>query len=455
MNSLLNFAKKTARYYLTFRQTIAGLHYILGRIWQMLGRQHSAQKQFSKALDKALNLNTQAAYSIVHICQFALEQSYHQSGNPRVTDPLFHCTAQPDPTSPNRHCAPGAYEVNWTYQGMRIDGFLRTQKAQNLQLTLNGTPIRQITTVKHAGLPPYFHFQLKREVLQHFPQHSSLQLITSQGEALAVANKDTARISVPHGESDIIERLNHGATIDKKGFFSPETSSIQSHQMHYLEIYEQCQEAFHQIAPTPLFLMYGTLLGYHREGDFIPGDDDFDAGYFSLKTTPHEVKEEAKKLVIELVKLGYICSFNRSGRLFRLRRPQDPAGIHLDIRPVWKENDRIWAHKQACLQLQETDFNPLKEGTLRGTKVFVPANPEAFLRAYYGAGWHTPDPHYSNSSHKAPGSVKNHLAKVCITPQEYREMQQQIAHHSTQGKLIATGLHSLYPLSQFEADCGW
>ena len=205
--------------------------------------------------------------------------------------------------------------------------------------------------------------------------------------------------------------------------------------------------------------MYGTLLGFHRNGDFIEGDDDFDVGYFSAFNTAVEVKEETKRIVVDLVLAGYICFFNKKGRLFRLRLPGDNPSIHLDVRPLWYEDKHVWAYKHACLSLETKDFIPSKQGTLRRIPVEVPGNIESFLKEYYGPGWKVPDPGYSNSSLNISVEVTNKLKTVYITPKEYCEMVEKIESQRSKypkaGKLISMGSYSLYPLEACEANVGW
>ncbi|APX94956.1 hypothetical protein BWR19_08405 [Halomonas sp. 1513] len=312
---------------------------------------------------------------------------------------------------------------------------------------------------KRKLIPARFTYYFKRGVLDAFPQHSTIALRSGNGRYLLWKGCYRASVFVPHGNDQLFNLLDQGASLNKKGYLAPTSDEIADRQQRYLKIYDSAKNTFDTLFGNPLFLMYGTLLGHCREGDFIPGDDDFDVGYASALGDPISVKEETKKIVIELVLAGYICSFNRSGRLFRLSLPGEPAGVHLDVRPVWYEDQAIWAHKQAKLPLSLDDFLPVIEGSLRGYNVYTPAYTERFLRAYYGDGWKVPDPSFSNASQKVPKYVIKHLDKTCITPAEYREMCDEIErrrpNHPQAAKLISIGLHSLYPLSEYKRECGW
>ncbi|WP_245971171.1 LicD family protein [Alkalispirillum mobile] len=328
-----------------------------------------------------------------------------------------------------------------------------------MALWLDNQYIRSLPLYYRKWAPPFFHYHIKREVIARFPQSSQLSISTMEGKHLRFRKSSAAKVEVPHGDSTIFDYLSSASGIDKKGFLSLAPDTIEARQQRYLKIYARAQKYFSQSFGSPLFLMYGTLLGHIREGDFIQSDDDFDAGYLSHKRTAADVKRETMHLVVDLVLAGFTCSFNRNGRLFRLRLKDDKPDVHLDVRPVWYENGYIWAHKQACLPLEISDFEPVRTEILRGVEVDVPKNAERVLAAYYGEGWKVPDPSYSNASQKVPRFVTRKLKSVCITPADYQEMQAQIdarrPDYPEAGKLIATGLYPLYPLEDYEANCEW
>jgi phosphorylcholine metabolism protein LicD len=101
--------------------------------------------------------------------------------------------------------------------------------------------------------------------------------------------------------------------MNKKGVISATEDELRERQSAYLELYADLRRFFAEELGKPLMLMYGTLLGYHRDGDLIPGDDDFDAGYISDEHDPIAVKEETKRVIATLVRAGYLVSFNRRG----------------------------------------------------------------------------------------------------------------------------------------------
>jgi len=393
--------------------------------------------------------------------QYALERTYYRAGKGRVGEPHFICKASKMPgleAVPVKKVDAGMFETGWTHLGMRLDGFVFDKTVNQVQIFIDGNSVRSIGLYKIPLAPNYFHYHIKREVLNTFPAESILEIKTSDGRPLVSDYGKKVKLYIPHGTGELGKRLINGASINKKGFYAPTKEDVIKKQNRYLKIYEKARDYFDNNFESPLFILYGTLLGSYRGGDFIPGDDDFDAGYISIKNSAAEVKEETINLVVDLVLNGFTCSFNRKGRLFRLRLAEDTPDVHLDLRPVWYEDGAIWAHKQARLDLTVEDFLPVKSVKLRNSTVYQPNNTEAFVRAYYGPGWKVPDPGYSNST-IIPRYVTKKLASICINPGDYEQMLKEIEKRRTNypgaGKLISIGSYDLYPLEDFEKDCEW
>lgn len=434
------------------------VRYYLAR-WQETRNKHYKAAQFYSAGLARLDLSDSfRQFKCRQQWQFNLERALYMAGVPRVTDPLFSCRASPSTSaeySNLRGNYPGFFEVSWNHHGLLVEGFAAGKDTQGVQIRLDSRHLLYIPVKKIRFISGFFHFHIKRDVVSLFPRDSEMQVCTLEGEPLEWQRSSAARLSVPHGSGILEQLLEQGATINKKGYLTPNPSIIRARQDRYLKVYEQARDFFDKHLRKALFLMYGTLLGYYRQGDFIEGDDDFDVGYVSFKGSVQEVREETRQMVLELIQAGFTVSFNRRGRLFRLRLKNDPPGCHLDVRPLWYEEGKVWAHMQACLPLSLDDFLPAGHGLLRRTRVYIPRNPESFLKAYYGPGWKVPDPGYSNSCRRPGRSVINKLNCLCIGPGEYLNLNRRVEalrkNNPEVGRLVSIGSQSLYPLDKYEA----
>lgn len=460
---MLNYLKKLSWVLYVFRFNPVFLLYIIGRSFGYFG--------FHKYSGIVLGILSclvrsrfvpigRCAFNVSHLIDFWCNKSRYYDGHGHsYPEPLIECSVSG--FSNIFGSESGVCDIEFSHLGLRVLGYAKNSLKRNdsLEILINGIVVRKIPLHSKMFFFKVCHFHIKREVLNKLPKIFTMELRTIDGGLFNVNGSRSVELKIPHGDGSIFDYLEAGGRIDKKGFLALTPDTIHARQARYLDIYSEARKYFTEQFGSPLFVMYGTLLGLIREGDFIQGDDDFDAGYISRQTNAKAVKQETMQLVVDMVLAGFTCSFNRNGRLFRLRLKDDKPDVHLDVRPVWYEEEHIWAHKQARLPLKVEDFLPVETRELRGVPVDVPRNAEGFLRAYYGPGWKVPDPGYSNASQKVPRRVKRKLNSVCITPKDYQGMQQEIeerrAEHPNAGKLIATGLHPLYPLEEYEANCEW
>ncbi|MBW8190743.1 LicD family protein [Neiella marina] len=144
------------------------------------------------------------------------------------------------------------------------------------------------------------------------------------------------------------------------------------------------------------FPCYGTLLGIHRDGDFLPHDDDIDLAAIVDLPQGMTYLEATEYWAERLRKAGVEC------------RPPTPESLNLhcyfadcdmDLFLVYRhpsKMNKVWTHMQGykTREVRKDLLEPLGTREFKGHTFYVPAKVEGFLEDRYGEGWVTPDPTY-------------------------------------------------------------
>ncbi len=454
---LLTVLKRASIFVLRSGITLASLVHLGGSALSRLGFRRIAMPLLDGSIAIGDRSRSRRVFQVRQSWEFAAERNRFLLGRARVQDPLFEVSSSPDArTRPStaRRLADGYYEASVSHRGLRIDGFLRhASGSRQVEVRINDVCIRETEAVRILPGLDVFVVQIQRNALARLPANARLAVALAGGGPLLFKGCTDTLVHVPHGAGDDVESIR----IDKKGFLVHGQTNVAELQQGFLATYAAAREFFGKELGTPLFLLYGTLLGQQRGGDFIPGDDDFDVGYWSDAGDARRVRDEAMELVIRLVRAGFIVTLNREGRLFRLRLPGKPPACHLDVHAVWREKESVWIHPRANLDCVREDFLPVAGSAMRDVDVLVPSRPESFLSAYYGGDWRVPNPAYSTAARPFPTWKLRLLRRAFVTPVEVNRMQSRIAEPGAvgNGMLVPIGSQSIYPLERYERLCDW
>jgi hypothetical protein len=151
------------------------------------------------------------------------------------------------------------------------------------------------------------------------------------------------------------------------------------HIVHLKTIESFFQEKFN----LPIYLIYGTLLGTIREGDFISKDKDIDLAYLSNFHTEKEVKEEIVYLNNILQFYGMIGkTFGNKGQ--RHVKNLGNTFTWFDVWTSWiDENKRYHLSPIGPMEVEETDIIPFNKKKLRIDNFLIPKNSEKILDLIY------------------------------------------------------------------------
>lgn len=158
--------------------------------------------------------------------------------------------------------------------------------------------------------------------------------------------------------------------------------------------------------------IYGTLLGFVRDGGFMKHDDDIDLAVMPGKS-PKDI------LNVFVVRHGWEflhgLSYHGKCTEFTLKHKtgltvdfffmQDSGEDLLSSVYFWKEGEPYTDIRQNNLKwVRHPYVNALRKFNLYGLDIDIPDNSEDWLYYEFGSGWKVPDPSYTDAAGQ-PGKV--------------------------------------------------
>lgn len=151
------------------------------------------------------------------------------------------------------------------------------------------------------------------------------------------------------------------------------------------------------------WLQYGTLLGYYREHDFIPHDDDMDLGAF-IKDAP-AIYKALTEAGFERVRHYHVINDWGLEECYRYK------GILIDFFYFKEDGDKIFCYgftpksyasyqfhigKKIPFKVIRTDSPNFgfQKVIFKGAQVYVPNRTGEYLEAHYGPNFMTPNANY-------------------------------------------------------------
>ncbi len=393
--------------------------YALGRALQALERYDEALAAFGRALrllesvDKPWALEAHNEWEFRwEYCRVRVEdvERQHRALDVEVA-PVEGDASQEQATA-------GRFAAEVIHTGVLLTGWVTDPEAVEVAVRVDGQPIRSVglnhDSIVQDAYAPRFRYAIKHPTLDRFPPRSHLSVWVDDAPLAAPSGAPAVELVVPHGDGALLGDDGPHAELTKKGTLVGTVGPVSDGPISALESYARARRTFRERLGRELFLVYGTLLGCVRDGDFIAGDDDVDLGYLSDAEDPATVKAETLGIVEELLAQGYDVGCRVSGGLFKLYIEER----ELDIYPVWFANERAWAYSD--IDARRADFEPLATTDFKGTEVTVPGDVATVLAGTYGPDWRTPSPGFR---HYRSAAVRRKLSRTYLTPNEARELR--------------------------------
>ena len=148
------------------------------------------------------------------------------------------------------------------------------------------------------------------------------------------------------------------------------------------QILEDWDNICHDLA-IKHFLIYGTCLGFYRDGGYIPLDSDIDVRVMCDK-------KQWKELIKKLAEVGIIQNDNPAGYAFY----RDDILLCIErseeVGTMIHDNGDEWP----TLPL----YHNLDEVTYKGRVYRTPSPVEEYSEGRYGPDWRTPNPDWNNKT---------------------------------------------------------
>ncbi len=190
-------------------------------------------------------------------------------------------------------------------------------------------------------------------------------------------------------EKDIIKLIELGRLINKFGRIQVPRNTNKGWLNKVISSFSPVNEIFKKNYGKQLFVFYGGLLGFARNGGLIAHDCDLDLAYFSEETDPDKVR-------IEFYKIAEQLAFEYKGEMTFSDNKINFTKMRQSVTPVWinrnEEFSCTFAYVGDNFKVIKDDIIPINTIEYEGYKLNLPANPENIVKYIYGRGWKYPDP---------------------------------------------------------------
>lgn len=238
-----------------------------------------------------------------------------------------------------------------------------------------------------------FRFAIKD--LWRYCQRSDQITIRADNHPLPICGKGDFKRPGRDGAETITaltERFEEGYLFSQTGDLQLSKQLDKEWQHSVLSLYERVSTVVREKHGYDPFVVFGTLLGVVREGNFIGHDVDFDAAYLSRHTNGRMAAQELRDIAFSLIDAGMDVEGRRT--TLHIHHEDDPTR-RIDLFHLYfDENDNLVVPfgVAGTSEITRESWGYPESADLAGHVVHLPPNPEALVEHLYGQNWRTPIP---------------------------------------------------------------
>jgi SAM-dependent methyltransferase len=194
---------------------------------------------------------------------------------------------------------------------------------------------------------------------------------------------------------DLKSKMDEDYIFSQSGVLQLAKRSDEKWQRKVAWLYREVREVLKSEFGNDVFLIYGTLLGAVREGNYIGHDVDFDAAYLSGLKRPEEVVLERHRVARVLIDHGLdVCPKKTALHIYK----PDDASARIDLFHLYFDSA-----DELCMpfgvagtsSFHRDQWAGIEEIELNGESMGVPAAAESIVEHVYGDGWREPKPGFN------------------------------------------------------------
>jgi hypothetical protein len=316
----------------------------------------------------------------------------------------------------------GRWWTLWPMENhLRIKGYVSAD-CKRVGIFVNDRLVKLVNSVPRADDPNdrrVFRFNMRPDLLSRLPRKTVIGVGSEVGYLRHRDGGLTFRDERLSGDATLFKLLAENHFLTKKGRIQRRLDHDENWKVTALSAYTKFRDYFETTFGYKPFIICGTLLGYHRDADFIAHDDDMDVAYFSKCKSPRDIKKELRTIVFRMLRDGYDIKLARKSGFFK----PSIGSFSFDVFPMWSDRDCLWMMNTTRQRAGPELILPVQTARFRGVKVYVPNNIERYIESEYGPNWRVPDPGYRAVGE--PGTPE-YLSQSCLGKDDIRALYEEV-----------------------------